>query len=364
MYTVYIIIVAAAFFLCLFSERIKYNRGWLLAFFGLLLMVFAGFKGRDVGVDDGIFRDFYAKAMHPLLMFQDPKLFFSAAKVEPVFLILASFFKYCVSSVYGYPILIFFFALCAVSCKMKAIRDYSDFMFFSLFIYICNFFLLHEIIQIRAGLAVGIALLSFRYILRRDFPRFAMTLFLAVMVHYSAIMFFPFYFVNTKKIPVWLYVLIPLVPYVLMKSGFDVFEMLGNMNLGVYSEKIKVYKLEQYYNDYTIHEMNLSLLFQILLSVFLLINRQQLSERNPYGILFLKINIFAIAAFYLFFPLAVFAFRFWEMMSIVQIFLIPSLIYFIKPRWLAELLVLLVGVALFYNLVLQGVLQPYHFVRF
>lgn len=359
MITFYYVVVLAALVLCLTGEQIKVNRWIWLLVMGVALALIAGLKGRNVSVDDHVFLDFYKNALPLYMLVLQPKAFFLADSVEPSFLLISSLLKFIFPFDTGYAILIFLFALAAVGLKLKAIHDYSEFAFFSLFIYVCDYFLLHEIVQVRAGLAAGIAMMSFRYIISRDFGKFALVILLATMFHYSAIIFFPFYFLNTKNINPLTYIAVIVVPYLLMKAGVDPITLLSKYDLGVYSEKIRIYQAEQFFKGFKINEMNATLLFQLLLSGFLLYYRKELPEKSPYGILFLKINMISIGVFYLFMPLAVFAFRLWEMLNIILIFLIPYLIYFIKPRWLPELITVLVALALFGNILMQGYLRPY-----
>ncbi|MBQ9201475.1 MAG: EpsG family protein [Bacteroidales bacterium] len=362
MITFYYLLVLAALVLCLAGEQIRVNRWIWLLLMGIGLVLIAGLKGRNVSVDDHVFMDFYRNAMPLYMLILQPGAFFQADSVEPTFLLFSSLMKFIFPYDTGYSILIFLFALGAVSLKLKAIHDYSEFAFFSLLIYVCDYFLLHEIVQVRAGLAAAIAMMSFRYIISRDLGKFAAVILLATLFHYSAIIFFPFYFLSTKSINPLTYMAVIVVPYLMMKAGVDPITLLSKYDLGVYSEKIRIYQAEQFYKGFKINEMNATLLFQLLLSGFLLYYRRELPDKSPYGILFLKINMVSVGVFYLFMPLAVFAFRLWEMLNVVLIFLIPQLIYFIKPRWLPELITVLVALALFGNIVMQGYLRPYTLV--
>lgn len=359
--TVYVIVIAVFLILCLAGEELDKNKPWLLAAMALFLIFFAGFRGNEVGKDYSIFKGFYDSALSFQTLFSQPALFFKAAKVEPSFLLLASFIKTYLPNL-GFTLLMLIYAILAVSIKAKAIVKYSEFIFLSLFIYLCNNFMLHEIIQIRAGLAAGVIMLAFDPLVERQWGKFLLLMLLATFIHYSALIFLPFYFLNTKKINPAVYIAVILVPFVLNILKFDPISLLIKYDLGVYSEKLNIYIQEQLRIKHAIHRINLTLIFQLLLSIFLLFYRQDILSKNKYGILFLKINMISIGVFYLFFSLPVFAFRLWEMLSIVQIFLIPTLIYYIKPRWIPELIIVLVGIAFFYNLVLQGHIRAYSLI--
>ena len=224
--------------------------------------------------------------------------------------------------------------------------------------------MLHEIIQVRAGLAAAVIMLSFEPLVDKKPVKFLLIILLATLIHYSALIFLPFYFLNTKKINPIIYIAIILIPFLLTTFKFDPISLILKYDFGVYTEKISIYIKDQLREQHHINKFNLTILFQLLLSGFLLFYRTDIIEKNKYSILFLKIDIISIGIFYLFYSLPVFAFRLWEMLSIVQIFLIPTLIYYIKPRWIPELIIVLVGLALYYNLVLQGYIKPYSLIFF
>ena len=359
--TVYIIIIAVFLIFCLAGEELKKNKQWLLLVMVLFLIAFAGFRGNNVSKDHSIFQAFYDKALPFQALLSNPGLFFKAAKVEPSFLILASFIKTYLPGL-GFTLLMVFFALFSVALKAKAIVKYSEFIFFSLFIYLCNTFMLHEIIQVRAGLAAAVVMMAFEPLVERKLGKFLLIIFLATFIHYSALIFLPFYFLNTKKINPVVYIAIIVIPFLLSTFHFDPISLLLKYDLGVYTEKITIYIKEQLRLKHAINKFNLTILFQLILSVFLLFYRTDILEKNKYSVLFLKINMISIGVFYLFFSLPVFAFRLWEMLNIVQIFLIPTLIYYIKPRWIPELIIVLVGIAFYYNLVLQGHIREYSLI--
>lgn len=360
---VYIVVIAVFIILCLAGEDLHKNKKLFLFFMVLFLAAFAGFRGTDVSKDHDIFQAFYDKTQPFFALFSNPVGFFKAAKVEPSFLLIASFIKTYLPYL-GFTLLMVLYAMFAVAIKTKAIIKYSEFIFFSLFLYLCNYFLLHEIIQVRAGLAVAVVMLAFEPVIERNLGKFLLLILIATSIHYSALIFLPFYFLNTKKINPIVYIAIIILPFLLTTFKFDPISLILKYDLGVYSEKISIYIKDQLREQHSINKFNLTILFQLLLSGFLLFYRKDILEKNKYSIFFLKINMISVGVFYMFFSLPVFAFRLWEMLSVVQIFLIPTLIYYIKPRWIPELIIVLVGIAFYYNLVLQGHIRAYSLIFF
>ena len=112
---------------------------------GIIMILCAGL--RPVGFD----RD--SKNYESLFLHPDSGL--SEISVEPLFLAL------CKILYFFYPdvqLLLFFFACFGVIIKFWAIRKITPLFFLPLVIYFSNFFLLHEVTQIRAGIVSGLFL--------------------------------------------------------------------------------------------------------------------------------------------------------------------------------------------------------------
>ena len=107
---------------------------------GLLLILYAGF--RPVGFD----RD--SLAYESLFMNPDSK--FTVLTMEPLFLVICRTLYAFVQDV---RILFLFFAMLGVSLNVVAIKRLCPMYFFPLLIYFSNFYMVHELTQIRAGVA-------------------------------------------------------------------------------------------------------------------------------------------------------------------------------------------------------------------
>jgi hypothetical protein len=117
---------------------------------------------------------------------------------EPIFHIISYISIFLFDDAFKGMLFIFF--VTSLSIKIFSIKKLSNYVFLSFFIYISFYFLLHDVIQIRAGLAASIFLLSISDIQYRKPKSYSVKIFFAVMSHYSAIMLIPFYFI--KPIPI------------------------------------------------------------------------------------------------------------------------------------------------------------------
>lgn len=85
----------------------------------------------------------------------------------------------------------------------KDFKQYSIFPLIGLCVYIARFIIGRNFVQIRAGLAYAILMLSIKYIFERNWKRYFLIVFIAWMFHRSCIVAIPLYFicnwVNVKK---------------------------------------------------------------------------------------------------------------------------------------------------------------------
>ena len=104
---------------------------------GFILILIAGFRSEEV------VRDY----VNYVTYFHDRDFL----AVEPAFVVIS---KIIYSLIGPYPIYLFLlFAILGVSFKLIAIKQLTEQWFLSLVIYLSNFFILHEMTQIRAGIA-------------------------------------------------------------------------------------------------------------------------------------------------------------------------------------------------------------------
>lgn len=105
---------------------------------------------------------------------------------------------------------VFFLVISAITFYFlyKDIKQYSIFPLIGLCAYISRFIIGRNFIQIRAGLAYAILMLSIKYIFEKDWKRYFLIVFIAWTLHRSCIVAVPLYFVcnwiHVKKWHVYL----------------------------------------------------------------------------------------------------------------------------------------------------------------
>jgi hypothetical protein len=245
------------------------------------------------------------------------------------------------------------FATLGVSIKFLAIKRLSKVHLLSLIVYLSLYFILHEMTQIRTGVAAGLFLLSIPDIYDKNFRKFIIKFLLAFSFHYSAIVMLPLYFLNPKKLNI-IYFLLPIVGFILAIFNLSLFFLLNfsQMLPNFLAYKINIYldllKLGEHSEINIINVYYSFLLFTIYIYFcFFLYVKNKI--KNNYDILFIKTLTISLFSFYFFSDVPVFAFRISEFLNIVVIIFLPNLILYFKQKKLILSLMILFLLYMFYK---------------
>lgn len=189
----FIIFVFLAFSL-LMQTDIKKSNVRLLKVFSFVLVLIIGGLRFQVGADWEAYELFFLD----LNSWEDVV----SSRFEKLFVLL----NYGVKLIYNsYSFFIFILFLFSFSLKYSYIKKYSPDVFISLIVYLYTIFLIYDINGLRQGIALGLSMLSLKYIIERKLINFAVIITIACFFHTSAIIFYPFYFlarinINNKKV--------------------------------------------------------------------------------------------------------------------------------------------------------------------
>lgn len=316
----------------------------------------AGFRQIGVDNDSSTYVDVFNSVGSPETYFSD---YSQNSFYEPAYFLIPSIITKYIGLNVVWVFLIY--AIIGVTLKFSAIYKLTDFALLSVLIYYSHFFLLHEVTQIRAGVASGFLLLSIIEIEKKNLLGFLGLIGAGLLFHYSIIIFLPFYFFNTKTLNKKAYLALLFVPFILHFLKFNIITILQTFKLGVFSEKIQLYNdlLELgIFNEINI--FNTVFLVQLFICSILIIKSDLMYENNKYALILLKIYCFAAASLVFFSNVPVFAIRISELLYVVQIILMPFLLYIIKPKYIALLLVIVFALTIIsINLLYVGILRPY-----
>ncbi|MBR5281517.1 MAG: EpsG family protein [Alistipes sp.] len=246
-------------------------------------------------------------------------------------------------------------AFLSVGIRLFVTRRLSPFFFGSLLLYIAHFFILHDMIQIRVAIAAGIFLWSTKYLEERNGKKFFLTASIAMLFHYSSIVIFPLWFINTIKPQKYLYLSIIPLSYLLTFSGITIGHLAEMIPIASFQALWKMYQM-QMENDVgtTINIFNAMQLLRCLVCFYVLWNLPKIAKYSRYAIVWAKIYTISIAAMVLLSDVPVIAFRVSELYQVVEILLLPTILLIPGYRQLGKLLIICFAgcclvINLFYN---------------
>lgn len=293
---------------------------------------------------EGMDRDYYEYVSH----FNNYDM---VVMLEPTFKAIAWFVHSFLGS--NHIFLFAIYAILGVGLKFIAIRELSNVALLSVAIYISQFFILHEMTQIRAGVASALLLLTIKPLYERKWRRFLSLTLCATAFHLSGVILFALWFVSPRhRLKIYMF----FIPMAIALSLFGV-DILGLIPIPYLSAKIELYQNIREYTDSVHNQINLFnsvYLLRIGLCYLLFWATPTLSKYNRYYTLLLKIYTLSLTALPLFATLPVVAYRVYELLGVVEIILIPTLIYLIQPKKCAYITVIGYGfgqlmLSIFYN---------------
>ncbi len=251
--------------------------------------------------------------------------------MEPTFYVISTLTKFFTSDS-RYLFLIY--AGISVFIKLFAIRKISSFYFLSLLIWLCNSFILHDMTQIRASIGAALMLVSIIPLVNRNKKVFFIIIILAILFHYSSLIILPFVLLTTDKFnyKTWLS-LIP-IAYIMVFLGFSPLDLYQFIPIETVQVKMKTYILFQEMDSKdVVNIFSLLVFLKILIILFLSINIKIISEQNRFAIICLKIYIISLFLLISFSKVITVSLRLSELVGVVEIVLIPMLIYAFKPKY-------------------------------
>ncbi len=297
----------------------RYISKALLAIALTALAVFAGF--REIGID----QDSFGYLVYYNL--DDGRMSLAA---EPTFVTLAGISR-TLSANNGFRLLLIAYAILGITTKYLAIRKLSDQVWLCVITYFSYYFLLHEFTQIRAGVASGLVLISVYYAYERNLKVFLGLIALASIFHFSALVALPIYFLRknlTLAVKVVVALAIP-AGLIIRQTGIDILLVLP---IDIVKSKIETYTTV---GVYTLSELNVFnsvyLMKYATLYIFLAFSDNISKEAKFFPIL---LQVYAVSMFcYLAFSFnTTFAMRISELFGVVEIVIIPMLLYAFRTR--------------------------------
>lgn len=303
----------------------------MYVFAGIVLILVAGLREKGVDNDYYVYRNFWMTSR-------------LKGDVEYSFYLIRIFTKEYLNLSFQY--LIFIFAVLGVSVKLIAIRKLTPLIWASLLIYFSHYYILHEFTQIRIGVATGFVLLSLYYQSDKKYILFLICAGLAVFFHQSCTIVFLFILLKNQKKNFWIY-------YYVIPFGYLLYFFNTYLNISIpvpgLQDKIDLYTdatESGFLKDTKINPFNSLLLVRIIIFYIMIFYNKKISEHLPSYYLLMKVYAFSIFSFLFLSKIPVFSFRIQELLGVVEIILIPSLLYVFSKHFKITGKIVVWGIAL------------------
>jgi hypothetical protein len=313
----------------------------------LMLIVIAGFRPSTCCMDYTIYLEYYENIEGLPYTFLEPTYFFITWISKVVFGSAAGVF--------------IIYSILGVGLKGIAFIKLTRFYPVTLLLYYGSFFMLHEMTQIRVGVAAALLLLSIPSIVDRKPREFLFLFILGSLFHYSLIVFGLFYFLKSDKLNPYFYFGMIMSAFIAFLCGFSLVSFFEFVRLGFISDKINTYKMLLEEGQFTdISLINPLLLLRIVIMTFLLYKWEFLYSQNKYAVILIKIYCFSIFCFIALADLPVLAGRLNQLLGVVEMIVVPFLVYVLTPRYFSVIVATLFGVLIMYKqLFYSGIIFPY-----
>jgi len=242
----------------------------------------------------------------------------------------------------GFLWLLFFMASVSIALKLYSIKKMTPLIWATIAVYISHYFILHDMIQIRAAVASGCALFAIRYKVEGNLKAFVIILCLSFLFHYSTLMLILIWFINPIKYQRKFYIWLIPVAYVVAITGNYISKILLLVPIDSIQFLVNMYTggiFEEYANIF-----NLRQLLGCTICFFLWVNCKRITPHNPYFLICLKLYTIGLSIIPLFADMSG-AFRMSELYNIVEILLIPCIIFAVpqKTKFIGQLAVIAIA---------------------
>jgi len=236
------------------------------------------------------------------------------------------------------------YAILGITIKFYAIRQLSPWYFLPLIIYFSNYFILHDFIQIRAGVASAMLLLAIKPLSEGNKKKAIVYFLIANVFHYSSLVFYPILFFSNNLSRIWKYALIAIMPVgaILFMLRLD---FLSALPIPYIQEKLEMYKTlteTGFLEEFTLK--NVPLWIQYVIILYSLYFYDTILEKCPALPLLLKTTAYSMFFFFAFSSISVVAGRFQELLGIVELALFPCVCYTIRPQFYGKIAVCFIAV--------------------
>ncbi|MEO8414883.1 MAG: EpsG family protein [Ginsengibacter sp.] len=358
-YFIYFIFLAV---LAVEYELNPFKSNGLLIFIIVSLALLAGLRAQEVS------RDYlpYQYAFDAINNFMENDSGNDFNAYEPGFIGIVLLVKLFFVQNYGVVIMLFF-AFASVSIKIFVIDRFSINPYLVILLYFSSNFIVHEMTQIRIGLASAIFLISLIFYFKNNYKAYIAIILLASLFHYSALGYLVLLLFNKTTFNRYIYTALLILSIVLAFIKLPLSNLVGGVfsavdssgKLGTYSTIIE-YNLADDVKVFNV--INLAKIFCSVYLMYLVPKYELLKDSRL--IFFLKCNILSIFALSFFSGVPLIAFRISELYGILSMFTFAYLAKYLPfSKYNIWFVVIIAGLLFYLTAIHGGLLNPYKIIQ-
>ncbi|AYN05207.1 EpsG family protein [Flavobacterium sp. 140616W15] len=214
-------------------------------------------------------------------------------------------------------------------------------MFLSLIIYFSTDFMIKEMGQIRHGIGMGIIFYAYDCLINEKKKKFLLVVLLATLFHFSAICVLPLYFIYNLKKSIFFYFtsIFLLLPFVAFDIKGMIFKLMSLLPIESFSSKAELYSGSEFAN-----RIGFSSTFFLLIIMFciLLFLKYRTTYKPQIINVFVNIYFLGLIYFMVFNSISEFSLRTNVYFRMLDIIILPILIYNFRYRIIGLLLLVLI----------------------
>ena len=227
----------------------------------------------------------------------------------------------------NFLVFLLYFAFIGISLKLIAIYKTSSSILLSILAYFAYSYCLHDLIQMRAGCAIGFFLYALRYLANNKKIQYIFCILIGSLFHYSILIALIFVLFNPKKYNRCFWFFFVFISYVLYLLHIDPVRILLNF----IDSKSYLYLQLISLKGVTVSPFDKVNLINIFI-FFLFSMKYEKQSENPMTAILLKILACSIIVIPLFASATYFSTRFRELLGSVLILLLPNALYLFKKK--------------------------------
>lgn len=281
--------------------------------------------------------------------------------IEPTFI----FISQLSSLIFNSPFFIFVaYGILAIYFKIKFIKDWSPYIMLSVVIYFSNIYLLHEMTQIRIGLASSIGFYSLKYLLENNKGKFIFWVAVAILFHYSMAVFLLSLLFRTNEITFrykFTYIATLLMFYALYFMNINVAVVLKYLNIAIIQSKYSMYQQQLMDSGIKVNVFSIIQILHLLIIIFAFSFSSYFINDKKF-VLILKIFSLSPISLVAFSAIPGVSLRLSELFSVAEIVLLPMLVQRVKHIKVAYLFVIVISLSmLLTNIYYLSLVKDYSF---